>query len=139
MRPGFGRMPSPGFLLLWYNCPMRRFARARRAATPTAGMMNKTEERYAQHLELRRRAGEIDRWGFELYKLRLAKNLHYTPDFMVIEADGTISLHEVKGRWEEDARAKIKMAAEMFPWHRFVAVQWVKGEWVFEEFSEEAE
>ena len=52
-------------------------------------------------------------------------------------ADGVIEMHEVKGYWTEDARAKIKVAANKFPF-RFVAVykQAKKdgGGWRFEEF-----
>lgn len=52
-------------------------------------------------------------------------------------ADGVIEMHEVKGYWTEDARAKIKVAANKFPF-RFVAVykQAKKdgGGWRIEEF-----
>jgi hypothetical protein len=37
-------------------------------------------------------------------------------------ANGEIELHEVKGFWEGDARVKIKVAAEMYPF-RFLAVK----------------
>ena len=36
--------------------------------------------------------------------------------------DGTLECHEVKGHWEDDARVKIKCAAEKFPF-RFVAMK----------------
>lgn len=107
------------------------YARAR--ALPK-GAMNKTEAAYAQHLELQKKAGELRDWGFERYKLKLANNTYYTPDFYVLEEDWTISFHEVKGFWRDDARVKIKVAAEQYPWHRFVAVKRVKGGWGFEEF-----
>ena len=45
------------------------------------GQMNKTESAYCQHLELRKRAGEIAWYRFEGIKLRLANNTFYTPDF----------------------------------------------------------
>lgn len=45
------------------------------------GQMNKTESAYCQHLELRKRAGEIVWYRFEGIKLRLADNTFYTPDF----------------------------------------------------------
>lgn len=96
------------------------------------GQMNKTEARYAQHLEKLKRIGDILDYGFERYKLRLAKNTYYTPDFDVTEADGTLSFREVKGFWRDDARVKIKVAAEQFPQHKFVAVKWNKLTWDFE-------
>lgn len=95
--------------------------------------MNKTEAEYALLLEARRRAGEI-RWvKFEGVKLWLAGKTTYTPDFVLQLIDGSMQAHEVKGFWRDDARVKIKVAAEMFPWLRFVAVRRVKGAWVREE------
>lgn len=44
------------------------------------GQMNKTESAYCQHLEQRKRAGEIAWYRFEGIKLRLADNTFYTPD-----------------------------------------------------------
>ena len=37
-------------------------------------------------------------------------------------ANGQIELHEVKGFWMDDARVKIKVAAEMYPF-KFVAIK----------------
>ena len=95
--------------------------------------MNKTEAAYAQELALRQHAGEIAWYGFEKIKLRLAKATYLTVDFFVLLASGAIQCHEVKGRtggdkfWaEEDARIKLKVAAEMFPF-RFVVVWPKKG------------
>ena len=72
------------------------------------GQMNKTEAAYAQHLGLLQHAGEIVWHKFEGMKLRLADNTFYTPDFAVMAADGVMECHEVKGFWQDDARAKIK-------------------------------
>lgn len=94
---------------------------------------NKTEERYAGHLELLRRAGEIVDYRYEAVKLRLADNTFYTADFMVLT--DVVELHEVKGNWwREDARVKIKVAAHQYPWFRFLAVQWKKKDWLIERF-----
>ncbi len=72
---------------------------------------------------------------FEAIKLRLAAKTHYTPDFAVLLADGSFELHEVKGFWREDARIKIKIAAEKFPF-AFVAVtrRRKSAPWKFERF-----
>lgn len=86
------------------------------------GQMNKTEAAYRDTLELRRQAGEVLWYRFEGLKLRLADNTFYTPDYAVMLASGQIECHEVKGFWQDDARAKIKIAAEMYPF-RFVAVK----------------
>lgn len=86
------------------------------------GQMNKTEQAYDAHLEALQHAGQV-RWRkFEGLKLRLADNTFYTPDFAVMAADGVIECHEVKGFWQDDARAKIKVAADLYPF-RFIAVK----------------
>ena len=86
------------------------------------GQMNKTEEAYAKHLEQRRHAGEVAWFKFEGLKFRLADNTFYTPDFAVMLASGVMEAHEVKGFWQDDARAKIKIAADQYPF-RFIAVK----------------
>jgi len=101
------------------------------------GVMNGTERAYAEHLEVRRRCGEIQWFDFEGIKLRLAKATFYTPDFLVVAADGSLEVHEVKGFWEDDARVKIKVAAEQFPFRFIAASPRPKrdgGGWNFEEF-----
>ena len=111
------------------------FHRARGRRTHTPGTMNKLETKYANQLEAWRLSGEILWWKFEPMKLNLAKATTYSPDFLVMRANCEIELHEAKGYWEDDARVKIKVAAEMFPLFKFVAVKWVKGEWKVEEFA----
>lgn len=79
------------------------------------GEMNKTEEAMAEHLKILVKSGEVLAWWFEGITLRLAKATRYTPDFLVMMADATLECWEVKGHWEDDARVKIKVAAEHFP------------------------
>ena len=97
------------------------------------GEKNKTEESYEQYLELLKRSGSIVWYEFEAIKLRLAKKTFYTPDFLVMRADGILECHEVKGHWEDDARVKVKVAAEKFPFV-FRAVKKIKGGWQEEVF-----
>lgn len=87
-----------------------------------AGSMNQTEAAYADDLNTLQIAGEIAWYRFEGLKLRLADNTFYTPDFAVMRSDGIMECHEVKGFWRDDARVKIKIAAELYPF-RFLAVQ----------------
>jgi hypothetical protein len=101
------------------------------------GAMNKTEAAYAAHLEAIK--GTVIAWyRFEGMKLRLADNTFYTPDFAVLLLDGFMEMHEVKGFWQDDARAKIKIAADMYPF-RFIAVTAEAkkrgGGWKVEDFS----
>lgn len=91
-----------------------------------AGRMNDAEFAYSRVLELRKIAGEILWYSFEGMTLRLADRATYTPDFMVMLASGELEAHEVKGFWTDDAKVKVKVAAEKFPF-RFIAVRMVKG------------
>jgi hypothetical protein len=86
------------------------------------GTMNKTEAAYECFLRDAQSLGDILWYRFEGLKLRLADNTFYTPDFAVMASDGVMECHEVKGFWRDDARAKIKIAAEQYPF-RFKAVQ----------------
>lgn len=101
------------------------------------GQMNKTEAAYAATLDDYKAAGLIQWWRFEGLKLRLADNTFYTPDFGVMASDGVIELHEVKGFWMDDAKVKIKVAADTYPF-RFIAIRAKSkkegGGWAQEEF-----
>jgi hypothetical protein len=108
---------------------MRNFALGRLKT----GEMNKTEAAYAARLELLKRAGEVIWYRFEGIKLRLAGNTFYSPDFAVMAKDGIVEMHEVKGFWQDDARVKIKVAADQYPF-RFLAVQKKGSDWKTETF-----
>lgn len=97
----------------------RTRARGRVAKTP--GQMNQTEKAWADVLEAKKLLGEISCYEFEKIKLKLADNTFYTPDFWVVLSDGRIEFHEVKAMTskgvvlaEDDAKVKIKVAAEQF-------------------------
>ncbi len=91
--------------------------------------MNGLESDYALFLEADR---TVQWWKFQPTKLRIAKRTWYEPDFFVMRTDNSLEIHETKGHWEDDARVKIKAAAEIFPL-KFVAVRRVEGRWEFEE------
>ncbi|MBX5001860.1 DUF1064 domain-containing protein [Rhizobium lentis] len=102
------------------------------------GERNKTEAQYETMLEDMRAAGDVLWYRFEGVKLRLADNTFYTPDFAVMRADGLFECHEVKGFWQDDARVKIKVAAELYPFRFIAAVPRKKkdgGGWAIEIFE----
>jgi hypothetical protein len=106
---------------------------------PTPGAMNKTEALFeTSFIKPKLYTGEFCEYGFESIKLRLAKTTFYTPDFYVVTPNEII-IYEVKGHWEDDARVKIKVAADKYPCFRFIAVQKKTakegGGWKFEEFT----
>lgn len=72
-------------------------------------------------------------YKFEGWKFKLADNTFYTPDFAVMLASSELQCHEVKGFWTDDARVKIKVAADIYP-IKFIAVKKSKGGWAIEEF-----
>ena len=96
--------------------------------------MNGLETRFAELLQQRKLAAEIVEWKYEAVKLRLGEKCFYEPDFMVIENDQVV-FYETKGHWEDDARVKIKAVANQYPWFRFVAVRFDRGEWKLEEIG----
>lgn len=87
-----------------------------RALRTRPGEMNKLETKRAVELEAMRASGEIVGWWYEFVTLKLAADTRYTPDFLLVYPDGRTVIEEVKGRWEDDARVKIKVAAAMSPW-----------------------
>jgi hypothetical protein len=80
-----------------------------------SGVMNRLETAYSQLLEQMKSNGEVVWYEFEGVTLKLAEGSRYTPDFLVMKKDGTLEAHEVKGRWMDDAKTKIKVAASKFP------------------------
>lgn len=108
-------------------------AAAARAPRPRLNLqrpdgMNKTEHEFYLILQSRGYA-HVYREGLTFSLARI--KTRYTPDFITIADE--ITAWEVKGFWRDDARVKIKVAATLFPWIRFIAVQRLKGRWVEEE------
>jgi len=107
---------------------------AGRGVRKVPGQMNKLERRYFDTLTMRKAQGEILDFWYEPVTFKLAFDTRYTPDFMIMFPTGLIAFHETKGFWEEDAKIKIKCAADKFPFI-FTGVKWVSGGWSYENFS----
>jgi hypothetical protein len=60
---------------------------------------------------------------------RLANGLRYTPDFVVFDTFGSVDAHEVKGFMRDDAAAKLKVAATLFPFIKWTLAWKECGEW----------
>lgn len=125
---------------------MRRF-KARAGRKPRVpGEPNPLEVAFGQELERRKNRGEILEYEFEAEALRIAwtdkatgrKGATYTPDFRAITADGEVVFYEVKpmqssGKpyFREDAKLKLKMAADRHPYRFIIAMRRGKdGPWV---------
>lgn len=109
----------------------RQVTAARLAIVPRT--MNKTEGAFAAILTAQFASGEVAAFRFEAITFRIGQDCRYTPDFYVLMRDGSVTLYEVKGFWRDDARVKIKAAAAAYPEFRFVAVQRVRGQWLYED------
>ncbi len=112
--------------------------------------MNKGEASYAAHLGLEKRIGEVIWYEYEAITLKLAADVRYTPDFLVLRVDGQLECHEVKGPKvfkrkdgslirhgafvEEDARIKIEVAAAKFPFRFLMVWPGTNGEWDSREY-----
>ena len=90
---------------------------------------SKLETRYAQYLSAR---PEITAVYYEAVRLTLAPRTTLLLDFLVVYPDH-VELHEVKsGYIREDAAVKLKLAASLYPFFRFVCAQYLKGAWRFQ-------
>lgn len=105
--------------------------------------LNKTERTFLEFLQAQ--AALKGAWILTMpFKLVLAHKCTYTPDFVTVEQGlmatpsklgaglsqpVQLTAWEVKGFWRDDARVKIKVAARMYPWIRFIAVQKARGGW----------
>lgn len=94
---------------------------------PRRSEMNRTEQSYALGLEARRRAGEVREYHYEAIKLKIGPHTWYTPDFLVIAADGEVQIHEVKGYWRDDAKVKTRAILDRYPFRVFVNGEEWKG------------
>jgi hypothetical protein len=94
---------------------------------PPQNKMDATETRYARHLDELLQRGEILFWVREPISIMLARNSYYRPDFLVMQPDKSLEVHEVKGRggqnfhsrkWHHphrDGYTKWKIAASKLP------------------------
>ncbi|WP_341896486.1 hypothetical protein [Sphingobium sp. YR657] len=100
------------------------------------GERNKTEQRYEdQVLRVGIMTGAVLWYRFEGVKLRIADNTFLTVDYAVLPADGILTMIDVKGGQaviQDDARVKMKVAAEAYPF-RFQFAYPDGGGWTHED------
>ena len=92
---------------------------------------SKTEIRFVQHLEALEFGKVITSWQYEPCNFRLpGQKNYYKPDFLVCDGHG-LTFYDTKGWNKSDARSlvKIKTAAGLNRWARFIQVKWIKGVW----------
>lgn len=102
-----------------------------------AGEKNQTEQRFEdEYLRPLLLAGEISWYRFEGIKLRLADNTFLTVDYAVLPASGVLTMIDVKGAAavvQEDARVKMRVAADQYPFMFQLAFPAKGGGWTIKD------
>lgn len=114
-----------------------RFPRDGAGSTPAHpsprfnGYRSKLESAWANYLQGLWMLKAVSSWWYEPVNLRLpGKKNFYKPDFLV-QTESGLTFYEVKGRNKSDDRSLVKMktAAGLTPWAKFVLVKRIKGQW----------
>ena len=109
---------------------------------PLNEKLNKTEVRYGQYLERKKLAGEILWYRNHAFSVAFEDGTRYTPDYVVMDNDGAITLVDCKAyrknqkkvHIEEASLLKIKRTANEY-WMFTMIVTWeIKGEWIERKF-----
>ncbi len=103
------------------------------AIEPSTDETNLNQLERAWLIELRRRG--MPAVHIQAMTLKLGHDCRYTPDFMVVTAEGRIEFHETKGpRFWDDAKVKLKVAARLFAWAKFLLIRLDSSTgWIVEE------
>ena len=84
------------------------------------------EAKYAENLDWRIRAGEVERYDRQ-HKISIDINgvhiCNYFIDFKVFMADGTVEYHEVKGMETDLWRMKWRLSKALYPDRKFVLIK----------------
>jgi hypothetical protein len=112
-----------------------RFANLSKGLVRERGKKNKSEAAYARWLDHLTAKGEVCRYWFEPFSLRLTEcesgqPARYSPDFLVLIPDGSTYVDDVKtdrGFDDPAALVRIKAAADRYPLWRFRIVRPIRG------------
>ena len=89
--------------------------------------MNGLEHAWSSVLFARQMAGEILAWKYASVSFRVGHDCKYTPDFIVVLADGRLELQECKGFMRDDALVKLRACRELYPWLPLRLIRAAKG------------
>ena len=109
--------------------------RSELAPSPLYPYKSKLEAAFARSLEFDRLAGVIVGFGYELVRFKLpGEKNYYKIDFCVwgYKGEARPVFIEVKGRNRSDDRSlvKLKTAAGLNVWAKFLLIKYVRGTWV---------
>jgi len=83
------------------------------------------EANYARYLNFLVSNGEILGWEYEpdTFEFPVKRgNIAYTPDFKIINNDGSVEYHEVKGYMDKDSAVKLKRMEKYYPTIKVVVI-----------------
>ncbi len=106
----------------------------RRSVRPWHPFRSKWERDYATYLDYAKAVNAIWDWAYEPDRFDIGVGAKFTPDFRVVVNRGeSPEYREVKGYRREAAMVRLKVAAKMYPQHRWVLVTKIQGQWVHTE------
>ena len=84
------------------------------------------EKDYSAYLDWLVSLGEIKGWEyepeeFEFHAIKRGTRF-YKPDFRVVDNNGDVEYHEVKGRWTAKAKTQVKRFRKYYPQHKLVII-----------------
>lgn len=104
------------------------YSRCRRGVREDLGIFvrSRWEANYARYLKWLQERGDIAAWEYEPTTFRfdgVSRGPYtYKPDFKVIEKDGVVAIHEVKGWMDSASRGKLKRFAKFYPTYKLVVI-----------------
>lgn len=84
------------------------------------------EANYARYLNWLVAQGQVRSWQYEpqtfVFHGETRGVISYTPDFLVVEMDGTSAFHEVKGWMDSASKTRLKRMAKHYPNVRIIVI-----------------
>lgn len=97
----------------------RRGRGGKRADLNNRYFRSRWEANWARYLNWLQSIGEIKMWDFEpeTFEFKGIKrgSRFYTPDFRVVNKDGRVEFHEIKGYMDPRSQTKLKRMAKYYP------------------------
>lgn len=111
-----------------FNHGQNIYSRCRRGVREDLGFFvrSRWEANYARYLKWLKSRGDIAAWEYEPTTFRFdgvqRGPYTYKPDFKVVNNDGAVAFHEVKGWMDSASKGKLKRFAKFYPQHELVVV-----------------
>jgi hypothetical protein len=112
-----------------FNKGQNAYSRCRRGIREDLGFFvrSRWEANYARYLKWLEQRGDIAAWEYEPITFRFdgvgRGPYTYKPDFKVVEIDGTVAFHEVKGWMDSASKGKLKRFAKFYPQHKLIVIE----------------